>query len=123
MGDAEAHCGLRASTYICIRIQPGSHFIPRKFIRKFSGLTSVGTASPKTPVEGAASPAVDATPQLLPPSPGGCEAKKNTERSKSVERSKKFGQSWSSSSGGGGGGGVTPCTPNTHLGLVYEYYY
>ena len=106
-GDAKAHRGLRASTYICIRIQPGSRFILRKFIRKFFGLTSVVTASSKTPVEGAASPAVDAMGQLLPPSPSGCEAKKNSERSKSVERRKKFGQSWSSSSGGRGGWGAT----------------
>ena len=86
---------------------PGSRFIPRKFVRKFSGLTSVGTASPTTPAEGAASPAVDAAGQLVPPSPGARDAKKNSERSKSVERRKKFGRSWSSSSGGGGGGGAS----------------
>ncbi|KJA14260.1 hypothetical protein HYPSUDRAFT_59467 [Hypholoma sublateritium FD-334 SS-4] len=86
---------------------PGSRFIPRKFVRKFSGLTSVGTASPTTPAEGMASPAVDMAGQLVPPSPGGREAKKNNERAKSAERRKKFGRSWSSSSGGNGGGGAS----------------
>lgn len=56
----------------------GSCFIRRKFVRKFSGLTSVGTASPAT-AEDVVSPAVDAAGQLVPPSPGGREAKKSGE--------------------------------------------
>ena len=77
----------------------GSHhtgaarFIPKKFVRKFSGLTG-SSAVPSSPASPAiASPAVDAQGNLVPPSP-----KKADKCSVSGER-KKFGRNWSSRSG------------------------
>ncbi|KAF4622347.1 hypothetical protein D9613_009567 [Agrocybe pediades] len=67
-----------------------SRFIPKKFVRKFSGLTGgSGSSQPS-------SPAVDVQGNLVPPEPT------SKKRSASTER-KKFGRSWSSSSGSGNG--------------------
>ena len=72
--------------------QPTPHsgaarFIPKKFVRKFSGLTGSSPASPAL-----SSPAVDTQGNLVPPSP-----KTSEKRAASSER-KKFGRKWSSRS-------------------------
>jgi phosphatidylserine decarboxylase len=78
--------------------QPAPHsgaarFMPKKFVRKFSGLTG-SSSVPSSPASPAiASPAVDTQGNLVPPSP-----KKADKRSVSGER-KKFGRNWSSRSG------------------------
>jgi phosphatidylserine decarboxylase len=78
--------------------QPAPHsgaarFIPKKFVRKFSGLTG-SSSVPSSPASPAiASSAVDTQGNLVPPPP-----KKAEKRSVSGER-KKFGRKWSSRSG------------------------
>jgi len=81
----------KASTAFSLPTTPGSsRFIPKKFVRKFSGLTggSSGSSQPS-------SPAVDIQGNLVPP-------ESTKKRSSSAER-KKFGRSWSSGSGSGNG--------------------
>ncbi|KIM40811.1 hypothetical protein M413DRAFT_446183 [Hebeloma cylindrosporum] len=70
-----------------------ARFIPKKFVRKFSGLTGSSSPSPSPASPALSSPAVDAQGNLVPPSPN-----KPEKRSVSGER-KKFGRKWSSRSG------------------------
>jgi len=88
---------------------PSSRFIPKKFVRKISGLTGGGGSAPTSPA--LASPAVDSQGNLVPPVP----SSNQKQRSSSRER-KKFGRSWSSGGGvssgsGASSGNETPVTP------------
>ena len=105
-----ANCGRRVHLNHCVR--PTSN--KGKEDSSHAQVGRVASLSPCSPhgqgqrsAQGAASLAAGAAGKLklVPPSPGTRDAKKNSERWKSVECHKKFRRSWSSSSGGGGGGG------------------